>query len=177
MASIGYRGGAAASWTTELFRVRRTPGGWSSPLQLTGTDGKAFSPRYSPTGDRLAFSYLADPAKDSERDLYVAGIGDGGLDDWTQVTSAPGTEQLPSWNPAGTHLMHTSCSGGVWTVEIATQRRTRIGKVSACSAVWSTTDANRAVLDVGGGLSVLTLHNGRAATITPRKVSDRQPDW
>lgn len=179
MGSIAYNGGAATAWTTQLFRVTRlADGSWSQPEQLTNVEGGMASPRYSPDGTRIAFSYLADWSVMSERDLFIAAVGGGGeLGEWVRVTSVGGAEQTPTWNPNGTHLMYTSCGGGVWTVHVSSGERTRIGKVTACSAVWSSTDARQAVIETGSSLAVVTLANGRTAKLTPRRAEDRQPDW
>jgi dipeptidyl aminopeptidase/acylaminoacyl peptidase len=72
---------------------------------LTSAEREASSPRWSPTGDRLAFLGKADTGEKAKEQLFVMRM-DGG--EPQQITSAPeGVEQF-AWRPNGTAIAYVT---------------------------------------------------------------------
>ena len=72
------------------------------PRQFTAADGRDGAPRWSPSGDRLAFT--SDRGDADGPQLWVL-PADGG--EARQVTEVPGGVSSPAWSPDGTRLAFT----------------------------------------------------------------------
>ncbi len=72
------------------------------PRQFTATNGRDGAPRWSPSGDRLAFT--SDRGDADRPQLWVLPT-DGG--EARQVTEAPGRVSSPVWSPDGEQLAFT----------------------------------------------------------------------
>ncbi len=77
----------------------------SSGAIRTLTTGYDNFPVWSPTGDRIVFSRLAD----DDFDIYT--IRPDGTDT-TRLTTAPGNDSHPAWSPDGTHILFSSSRFG-----------------------------------------------------------------
>jgi dipeptidyl aminopeptidase/acylaminoacyl peptidase len=63
------------------------------------------SPRWSPTGDRIAFLAAVGPAKEEKAQVFVLSMGGG---DAVKITDAPsGVEQF-AWRPNGTEIAYVT---------------------------------------------------------------------
>src|SRR6185503_14916282 len=83
-------------------QVWLVPRGGSSAQPLTRSPGLKFTPRFSPSGDSLAFGYNDAPG---QVNLHVLPVRSGTA---SQVTFLYSHQQLTQWLPDGRLLFHTN---------------------------------------------------------------------
>ncbi|MBA3945823.1 MAG: S9 family peptidase [Herpetosiphonaceae bacterium] len=108
---------------SQLWRVGRDGTGLA---QLTHTPYDIEEPRWSPTGDAIAFTSIARPEHEWSyiRDLFVLDLNTHEL---RQLTASQGPVEAPTWDATGQRLAflgHNQRSGpatnvGVWTIDLA----------------------------------------------------------
>jgi len=91
-------------WESELVLVATGPGGASS-RPLTYGRKHVSDPRWSPSGDRIAFIGEAGTGKDAKDQIYVLPMNGG---DAMKITDAPEGVIQVAWRPDGKDLAYVS---------------------------------------------------------------------
>ena len=84
----------------ELVLVDVVTGGQRS---LTNDRKELRSPRWSPSGDRIAFIAAAGPAKEGKQQIFVLPMNGG---DAVQITEAPNSVEQFAWRPNGLDIAY-----------------------------------------------------------------------
>lgn len=77
--------------------------------QVTRMPGEEYSPRFSPSGDKLAFTGWAPSGSDVITSIYVLDLASGVVE---RVTSR-GDDEDPDWSPDGRHIVFARNTYGV----------------------------------------------------------------
>ena len=81
--------------------------------QNTETDD--YEPRWSPDGERIAFTRQMDRKRHDSQDLFIINV-DGTNEQ--RLTDYRGYDNGPSWSPDGTKLAFNSTRSGTWQVHV-----------------------------------------------------------
>lgn len=107
-----------------LYRVS-LDGATTPILQCTGLD-QAFTPAWSPSGDRIAFAYYTPSAG-----LCIALIGPNGGTPVLLDTGASGGEEMdPAWSPDGRYLFFAADYTGIFNIYAYDFRESRLYQVT-----------------------------------------------
>jgi Tol biopolymer transport system component/DNA-binding winged helix-turn-helix (wHTH) protein len=97
---------SSRSGAQQLYVCDRNGGGL---LKLT-SGGTAVAPRWSPTGDRLAYNALTD---NRQNDIYLVRASGGGLE---RLTHDPAEDLTPSWSMNGDWIYFASNRAGHYDI-------------------------------------------------------------
>jgi TolB protein len=102
---------------------------------LTDDKSSAYSPVFSPDGNRIAFMSL----RDGDSEIYVMNRDGSGV---RRLTNNNAIDSTPTWSPAGTQIAFTSGRSGsaqIWVMDTdgLNVRRISYDESSADRATWS----------------------------------------
>jgi len=99
------------------------PGGGGDARQLTQNLKSVQRPRWSPEGERLVYSAIAD----GQQGIWIYEFSDG---ETRNVSSNGGLDLYPAWHPDGQRVLYSSDTGGggidLWEVDLPTGLRWRV---------------------------------------------------
>ena len=99
------------------------PGGGGDARQLTQNLKSVQRPRWSPEGERLVYSAVAD----GQQGIWIYEFSD---DETRNVSSNGGLDLYPAWHPDGQRVLYSSDTGGggidLWEVDLPTGLRWRV---------------------------------------------------